>query len=179
MGSIPFEIFGKIDNVDGFKRAFLDAYTASCRYMKRHMRRCKSSSFSLSTRCIAVCSYLPIHSGSEMKANLLVGPTSIQSFPSLTTGQDFLHSCRHFLGLHFSALTIAIRVKASPSAPSFFPTFFLGGIAKQSLYRFFFDLLCCNNGSILCVLPIFCLATQQFRRCNSSCLLSITSSTLY
>lgn len=35
---------------------------------------------------------LPIHRGSEMKASLLFGPTSIQSFPSLTTGQDFLHS---------------------------------------------------------------------------------------
>lgn len=30
--------------------------------------------------------------------------------PVLTTGQLFLHSCRHFLGLHLSELTIAIRV---------------------------------------------------------------------
>ncbi len=31
----------------------------------------------------------------------------------LTTGQDFLHSCRHFLGLHLSELTMAILVNLS------------------------------------------------------------------
>lgn len=50
----------------------------------------------------------PMHSRSEMKAILLVASTSIQSLPVRTTGQDFLHSCRHFLGLHLSVLTIAI-----------------------------------------------------------------------
>lgn len=50
----------------------------------------------------------PIHSRSEMKAILLVPSTSMQSFPVRTTGQDFLHSCRHFLGLHLSELTMAI-----------------------------------------------------------------------
>ncbi|ODV83439.1 hypothetical protein CANARDRAFT_203133, partial [[Candida] arabinofermentans NRRL YB-2248] len=34
----------------------------------------------------------PIHKFSEMKAILLVGVTSIQSLPVLTTGQAFLHS---------------------------------------------------------------------------------------
>ncbi|KAF2222919.1 hypothetical protein BDZ85DRAFT_198394 [Elsinoe ampelina] len=42
----------------------------------------------------------PIHSRSAMKAIFEVGSTSMQSLPVLTTGQDFLHSCRHFLGLH-------------------------------------------------------------------------------
>ncbi len=32
----------------------------------------------------------------------------MQSFPMRTTGQERLHSWRHFLGLHLSALTIAI-----------------------------------------------------------------------
>jgi len=50
----------------------------------------------------------PIHKRSEIKAILLVGSTSMQSLPVLTTGQDFLHSCRHFLGLHLSELTMAI-----------------------------------------------------------------------
>ncbi len=37
------------------------------------------------------------------------------SSPILTTGQDFLHSCLHFLGLQRSALTIAILVNLSCS----------------------------------------------------------------
>ena len=41
----------------------------------------------------------PMQRRSEMKAILLVGSTSMQSLPVRTTGHDFLHSCRHFLGL--------------------------------------------------------------------------------
>lgn len=37
----------------------------------------------------------------------------MHSLPVLTTGQLFLHSCRHFFGLHLSVLTIAIRVRRS------------------------------------------------------------------
>lgn len=37
----------------------------------------------------------------------------MQSRPDLTTGQDFLHSCLHFLGLHLSELTMAILVNLS------------------------------------------------------------------
>jgi hypothetical protein len=55
----------------------------------------------------------PIHSSSEMTAFLSVGLTSIQSFPILTTGHVRLHSCLHFLGLHLSLDTIAIRVSLS------------------------------------------------------------------
>ena len=50
----------------------------------------------------------PIQSLSEMYAILDSGATSMQSFPVRTTGHDFLHSCRHFLGLHLSLLTMAI-----------------------------------------------------------------------
>lgn len=74
--------------------------------------------------------HLPIQSGSEIKASLLLGVTSIQSLPSFTTGQDFLHSWLHFLGLHFSGVTIAIRVKASSSLSLDLPAFFLGGIVQ-------------------------------------------------
>ena len=42
----------------------------------------------------------PMHSSSEIQAILLLGLASTQSFPILTTGQNFLHSCRHFFGLH-------------------------------------------------------------------------------
>ncbi|KAI3575173.1 hypothetical protein IWW34DRAFT_88767 [Fusarium oxysporum f. sp. albedinis] len=42
----------------------------------------------------------PIQRDSEMNASLESGWTSIQSFPLRTTGQDFLHSCRHFRGRH-------------------------------------------------------------------------------
>ncbi len=65
-----------------------------------------------------------------MKANLLFGPTSIQSFPIFTTGHAFLHSWTHFFGLHLSMLTMAIRVNASPESPFFFLAAapFLGGI---------------------------------------------------
>lgn len=45
----------------------------------------------------------PIQRRSEMKAIFESGVTSMQSLPVLTTGQDFLHSCRHFLGLHCKA----------------------------------------------------------------------------
>lgn len=70
-----------------------------------------------------------------MKASLLFGPTSIQSFPSRTTGHDFLHSWLHFLGLHLELLTMAIRVKwsSSPPFPAALPAFFFGGIVSQKV----------------------------------------------
>jgi hypothetical protein len=72
-----------------------------------------------------------------MKANLLFGPTSIQSFPSLTTGHDFLHSWLHFFGLHFSDFTMAIRVLwSASSAPLDLSTFFLGGMLQPIQYSF-------------------------------------------
>ena len=52
----------------------------------------------------------------------------MQSLPSLTTGHDFLHSCLHFLGLHFSALTMAMRVRWSPGVSDSLDGFFLGGM---------------------------------------------------
>lgn len=42
----------------------------------------------------------PMQSSSEIHAIFDVGPTSTHSLPILTTGQLFLHSCLHFLGLH-------------------------------------------------------------------------------
>jgi len=41
----------------------------------------------------------PMQRRSEMKAIFDSGVTSMQSLPVRTTGHDFLHSCRHFLGL--------------------------------------------------------------------------------
>ncbi|KAI9593846.1 hypothetical protein BDF19DRAFT_386933, partial [Syncephalis fuscata] len=60
----------------------------------------------------------PIQSVSEMKAILASGLTSRHQpywlhLPIRTTGQLFLHSCRHFFGLHLSELTSAIRVSFS------------------------------------------------------------------
>ena len=66
-----------------------------------------------------------------MKANLLLGPTSIQSLPSFTTGQLFLHSWRHFFGLHLSVFTIAIRVRPASSPLFDLFLFFLGGMARN------------------------------------------------
>ena len=51
-----------------------------------------------------------------MEAIFDSGTTSIQSFPFRLTGQVFLHSCLHFLGLHLSSLTIAILVSFSDIA---------------------------------------------------------------
>ncbi|KAI9222483.1 hypothetical protein BC828DRAFT_345985 [Blastocladiella britannica] len=62
----------------------------------------------------------PMHSTSEMKAILEVEPTSIHSLPMRTTGHDFLHSCRHFFGLHLSSDTMAIRVSLSDMLVFFF-----------------------------------------------------------
>jgi hypothetical protein len=49
--------------------------------------------------------------------------------PTLTTGQDFLHSCLHFLGLQRSALTSAMRVSFSSCAAVSSTFFALGGMA--------------------------------------------------
>lgn len=50
----------------------------------------------------------PIHRISEISEMVEVGITSMHIFSVLFTGQAFLHSCLHFLGLHFYLLTIAI-----------------------------------------------------------------------
>src|SRR6056297_611874 len=65
----------------------------------------------------------PMHSSSDRYAILSLGPTSMQNLPIRTTGHDFLHSCRHFDGLHFSLFTMAIRVSVCSSfvSLSFFP----------------------------------------------------------
>jgi hypothetical protein len=55
----------------------------------------------------------PMQSSSDIQAILLVGATSMQSLPMRTTGQLRLHSCLHFLGLHLSLSTMAIRVSLS------------------------------------------------------------------
>jgi hypothetical protein len=55
----------------------------------------------------------PMQRLSEMKAIFDSGVTSMQSRPLRTTGQDFLHSCLHFFGLHLSVLMIAMRVSLS------------------------------------------------------------------
>ena len=49
--------------------------------------------------------------------------------PNLSPGQDFLHSCRHLLGLHLSSLTMAIRVRVSPVSSL---RLVLGGIVSVS-----------------------------------------------
>lgn len=66
-----------------------------------------------------------MHNSSDIDAILLLGVTSIHNFPIRTTGQDFLHSCLHLLGLHLSALTIAIRVSLSVSSIPFRRDIFL------------------------------------------------------
>ena len=58
----------------------------------------------------------PIQSSSLMYAILSVGVTSMHSLPIRTTGHDFLHSCRHLLGLHLSGFIIAILVNLSAMA---------------------------------------------------------------
>ena len=42
----------------------------------------------------------PMQRSSEIQEMVLVGTTSTHILPTLTTGQLFLHSCLHFLGLH-------------------------------------------------------------------------------
>lgn len=57
-----------------------------------------------------------MQSSSEILAILSFGVTSMHSLPMRTTGHDFLHSCRHRLGLHLSAFTMAILVSLSVSS---------------------------------------------------------------
>ena len=54
-----------------------------------------------------------MHSSSDIVETLWTGVTSMHSLPIRTTGQAFLHSWRHFFGLHLSELTIAILVSFS------------------------------------------------------------------
>ena len=83
----------------------------------------------------------PIQSSSEMNAIFESVATSIHNLPIRTTGQDFLHSWRHFFGLHLSVLTIAILVRASCSFWSLLFIFFrLLILVAFSLYSFLF---CC------------------------------------
>jgi len=49
--------------------------------------------------------------------------------PIFTTGQTFLHSCRHFLGLQRSTDTMAMRSRRSLGASS--PLFFLGAMMER------------------------------------------------
>ena len=93
-------------------------------------------------RTINTHAHAPIHRGSAINASLLFGPTSIQSLPNLTTGQPFLHSWLHFLGLHLEALIMAIRVKESLSLPPLgLLAFFLSGMIVS--WRFCFGYFCC------------------------------------
>ena len=94
----------------------------------------------------------PMQSSSEIQAICEAGVASTHSLPTLTTGQNFLHSCRHFLGLHLCApqsqpcwqaglrrqgdahlspLTMATLVR--DSSPSELPwlAFFLGAMAQR------------------------------------------------
>lgn len=59
---------------------------------------------------------VPMQRSSEIHATFDAGDTSMQSFPTLTTGHERLHSCRHFLGRQRSLLTMAMRSRRSPES---------------------------------------------------------------
>ena len=117
MSCLPLQIAWQVDNVDGIKRTFL------CIGNLSGVRHNNQTTFTHIPQ--------PIHSDSDMVAILSCGVTSMQSFPAadrfhdcfsqtischipiLLTGQDLRHSCRHFLGLHRSTLTMATRVSFS------------------------------------------------------------------
>lgn len=84
---------------------------------KQQLKEKKDRSRSRSARrCLCLCLSLSLRS--FVDPDRLVHPTSMHSFPILTTGHDFLHSCLHFFGLHRSLLTIAIRVRRSSGLES-------------------------------------------------------------
>ena len=62
----------------------------------------------------------PMHKDSEIKHITDVGSTSIHILPVLLTGQVFLHSYLHFLGLHLSGFMIAILNFSSPCFSTIF-----------------------------------------------------------
>ncbi len=55
----------------------------------------------------------PMHKTSEILETFDFASTSMHSLPMRTSGQERLHSWRHFEGLHLSSLTIAMRVSSS------------------------------------------------------------------
>jgi hypothetical protein len=79
-----------------------------------------------------------MHSSSDKEAIFQSGCTSMHSFPILTTGQDFLHSCLHLFGLHLSEFTIAIRVCLSVSSAARFRDIWNGEISNYNLEPFTF-----------------------------------------
>jgi hypothetical protein len=94
VSGILLEILWKINDINGFEWAFFDANTTTYAGKQTRSLLLAVAGKMVNTAWIPCLTlqYLPMHNGSERKANLLVGPTSMHSFPSLTTGHDFLHS---------------------------------------------------------------------------------------
>ena len=135
MCRVALEVLGQINDLDGLERTFLqsvtqfnirkDRTTQPVSVMMeetrrgggaaRRMRSVLWRAGGLFGVVVVTLTHIPhpMHSSSDIHAILLVGATSMHSLPILTTGHDRLHSCRHFLGLHLSALTMAIRVSLS------------------------------------------------------------------
>ena len=87
VSGIPFQIFWKVDDVESLKWTFLHTDTTSYQRNKQAVRTKR-----LTRYFYVVDVHVPIHKGSETNASLLLFVTSIHSFPSFTTGHDFLHS---------------------------------------------------------------------------------------
>lgn len=136
---VVLEVLRQVDNVDGLEGALLNTDTATDAELKK-ARDATVSNLKGPHRQTEQQD----RTSSEMKAILLLGVTSMQSLPVATTrgtrhsptflttergeeaaashvpmrttGHDLRHSWRHFLGLHLSALTMAIRVSLSDMA---------------------------------------------------------------
>ena len=109
-----------------------------------------------------------MQSSSEIFAILSFEATSIHNFPIRTTGQLFLHSCRHLFGLHLSELTMAILVCLSVSSVALF-----GGILIVIQWTKK-DKKSTDSGSIcfqkLTVFKDFCLHTRSPSPCVVDCM---------
>ena len=88
MGDLSFEVGWKIDDVDGLSKETISVNVSLFATLCSGVIPPNGHFFGQIPQ--------PMHNCSEIKAILDSGETSMQSLPVLTTGHDFLHSCRHF-----------------------------------------------------------------------------------
>lgn len=102
MGGVLFKIGGQIDDVDGLEGTLLGANTTT------------DTKIFTDEGDLLEGSHLDTELTWNSKGySSSLKFESIKYLPMRLTGQLFLHSCLHFLGLHRSVLTMAIRVNRS------------------------------------------------------------------
>lgn len=115
MRRLTCKIFGEVNDGNRFEGALLNANAASDAQLLGDWRG-GGGVVRGSTRTRKPATNSSLSNGNSLQATLLVASTVMHILPIDTTGQDRLHSWRHFFGLHLSSFIIAIRDFSSDSA---------------------------------------------------------------